>query len=614
MDEKTHLLRFGDCELDPVRHELRRNGEPVEIQPRVFDCLRYLVENHERGVGKQELQDRVWTGQVVTDAAMTRAIMKARRAIGDDGDSPRWIRTLHARGYRFIGPVQRIATTATTASPAAAQVPAAATPGPEVDVAADRTSAGSARAAGRERRRQAAVWLLLGVVAMAGLAGLVLWRGAGLLPSAVGDNAVIAVLPVANATGDPDLDWMELGLMGQLGRHLEHGAGRPVVPVRTVLSALEPEGRRAEPTPALLARLLRTTGASHVLAARIERSGQQLQLQYSLHAPEGRVRERILLGGSPTELARGLMHDVDATLSWSGGRNPVAQDDLVTEAYLRGLALQLQGRSSEAEPLFRMAIEAAPASFWPRYELALSIRNQGRAQEAEALLVALDDHGETGTDWLARVALHNALAVTWIEQQRYDEAEVELRGCLRALEGHHDPRRESACLGNLGIVATHQGRLDEAEELLERAGGRLRHLPMGEPGWILHSRGQVADRRGDPASAEALFEQAVAANRLAGNVGHEARSLAALADIRVQQARFAEAREPLVQAAGLFGSTGDRQRQAVRLLDLAEVHLRLGQPGEAGQVLEQCRPIVESLDQETGLAGRIAALEQALGH
>lgn len=124
MPDSAILYRFGDCELDPVRHELRRAGTVVDVQPRVFDCLLYLVANRERSVSKQELQERVWSGQVVTDAALTRAIMKARRAIGDDAESPAWIRTVHARGYRFVGAVEVLDGVAPAPPAAASWVPA----------------------------------------------------------------------------------------------------------------------------------------------------------------------------------------------------------------------------------------------------------------------------------------------------------------------------------------------------------------------------------------------------------------------------------------------------------------------------------------------------------
>jgi DNA-binding winged helix-turn-helix (wHTH) protein/dipeptidyl aminopeptidase/acylaminoacyl peptidase len=100
------LYRFGDCEVDALRFELRRRGEAVPIEPQVFELLSYLLEHRSRVVTRAELNDVVWKGRVVTDAALNSRIKAARSAIGDDGKSQSSIKTLHRTGYRFVGPVE----------------------------------------------------------------------------------------------------------------------------------------------------------------------------------------------------------------------------------------------------------------------------------------------------------------------------------------------------------------------------------------------------------------------------------------------------------------------------------------------------------------------------
>ncbi len=97
------LYRFDDCELDVGRRELRRSGVLRSIEPQVFDLLLFLVQNSDRLVSKAELIKAVWSGRFVSDAALSSRIMAARRAIGDTGASQRLIRTVHSRGFRFIG-------------------------------------------------------------------------------------------------------------------------------------------------------------------------------------------------------------------------------------------------------------------------------------------------------------------------------------------------------------------------------------------------------------------------------------------------------------------------------------------------------------------------------
>ena len=83
----SSVIRFNDCEFDPDRRELRRNGEVVPLEPRVFALLLYLIEQRHRAVDKDEIQDTVWAGMIVSETALTRAIMKARRAVGDSADT-----------------------------------------------------------------------------------------------------------------------------------------------------------------------------------------------------------------------------------------------------------------------------------------------------------------------------------------------------------------------------------------------------------------------------------------------------------------------------------------------------------------------------------------------
>lgn len=105
---------FDEFVLDTARYELRRAENVVRVEPQVFDVMVYLVANHQRVVTKEELFASVWGGRFVGEAALTSRIKAARRALGDDGESQRYIRTIRGRGYRFVGRV----TTTSQAAPA----------------------------------------------------------------------------------------------------------------------------------------------------------------------------------------------------------------------------------------------------------------------------------------------------------------------------------------------------------------------------------------------------------------------------------------------------------------------------------------------------------------
>lgn len=132
------IYAFGELEVDDAAYELRRAGIRVRLEPKVFDVLVRLLRHRERVVTKTELLETVWVGEHVTEAALPRAIAAARKAIGDDRQGQRWIRTVHGRGYRFVGPVRE---QAGTPAPAAENVSEPRRAGPPKDLLIGRDAA-----------------------------------------------------------------------------------------------------------------------------------------------------------------------------------------------------------------------------------------------------------------------------------------------------------------------------------------------------------------------------------------------------------------------------------------------------------------------------------------
>jgi TolB-like protein/DNA-binding winged helix-turn-helix (wHTH) protein len=100
--------RFTEFEIDLSQQELRRLGAAVHIEPQVFDLIVHLVRNHDRIVSKDELIETIWNGRIISEAALSSRINGARRALGDNGNDQALIRTLHKRGFRFVGDVQAV--------------------------------------------------------------------------------------------------------------------------------------------------------------------------------------------------------------------------------------------------------------------------------------------------------------------------------------------------------------------------------------------------------------------------------------------------------------------------------------------------------------------------
>lgn len=117
------MWRFGGFALDTARYELRHGDDVIRVEPQVFDVLTHLVRHHDRFVTKEELFDTVWGGRFVGEAALTSRIKAARRALGDDGESQRFIRTVRGRGYQFVASLDGAAPAPLTAVAASAPPP-----------------------------------------------------------------------------------------------------------------------------------------------------------------------------------------------------------------------------------------------------------------------------------------------------------------------------------------------------------------------------------------------------------------------------------------------------------------------------------------------------------
>ncbi len=96
------IYRFGPFELDTGKVELRSGGEVCSVEPQVFELLALLVDNRERLVSKDEIIEKVWDGRVVSEAAVASRIKSARKVLGDDGKTQRFIKTIHRQGFRFV--------------------------------------------------------------------------------------------------------------------------------------------------------------------------------------------------------------------------------------------------------------------------------------------------------------------------------------------------------------------------------------------------------------------------------------------------------------------------------------------------------------------------------
>jgi TolB-like protein/DNA-binding winged helix-turn-helix (wHTH) protein len=285
-------LRFGRYVLDLDRGCLFLDGSEIALRPKTFAVLRHLLENSGRLVSKDELFDSVWRNLAVTDDALVQSIGELRRALGQDG--PGFIKTVPRRGYRFEADVTSDSST-DGYSVSAASVPAAATDTPRpssADIRA-RSLLGFLTAALGGSRIGSVSALGFAVLIAAGI----LWAGVGThwkfssLPGlidrssmanmVVGAKPAIAILPVANQSGDPTREYFADGLtqdiIGALGRF-------PELTVMSWNAVFPYKGNPASPD-----QIARSLAVRYQVEGSVLQTGDRVRMTTQLVNSQGRV-------------------------------------------------------------------------------------------------------------------------------------------------------------------------------------------------------------------------------------------------------------------------------------------------------------------------------------
>lgn len=616
---------FGQCEIVPATYSLRVDGAAVQVEPKVFELLVFLLAHRERLVTEEELLEGVWPGRYVTESVLTRAIYEARRALGDDSRRQWAIKTVHSRGYQFVAPVVVDASAdETPEAPAAgiapapesvpqSTVPQDAVPPPTVpphDTAGD---AGNATLPGRRKR-----WLAAGAAAallLAATSSLFFW----LRPDAEPERERIAVVPFAVEPGVGDLAWGELALPRLLADVLTERADVVVFPANRVRQALLQQGVGGDEAPSAQVRALRDVfGVDHVLFGRFGLDGGRLRVDYDLVAADGRRRSGRALGDGPghltTRLAQAVARDLEVAYAAGVPTRKIGPDELVNEAFARGLNALLGGELAEALRYFETCLAADPDNGWARYEAGNVLLLLGHWDDArEAFERAAGGAAQTRDLNLAGVAASGLGLLAW-RRGRLDDAEAAFHLAREHFEAADRRANLASALGNLGILADNRGELDRAREHYETA--LTLYRGEGERAGESASYANLAvieRKRGNLEAAAELQQRAIDLQRQIGLRDMLVFSLTHMGEIERERGRWRQATGLLEEALELARATGHRVGEGDALAVRGALAVDLGNPGAGSADLRAAREIYAALGvpaNDARAALRLAAILQ----
>jgi TolB-like protein len=360
---------FGDCKLDPDRHELQKQGRAVAVEPKAFDVLLYLVEHRDRLIGREEFNRQIWGGRHVSDWALSTCIKNARLAIGDSGKRQDYIRTVPRKGFRFVGNVE-----------VRGQDRAAAAPDTDAIVS-------------------------------------------GLTDPSLAGRPSIAVLPLENMSGNPEQEYFSDGMTEDIITALSRLRWLLVIARNSTFTY---KGKAVD-----VKRIGRDMGARYVLEGSVRKAGSRVRVSVQLiQAETGNHiwaqrydRELADIFALQDELTEAISANVDAELAGSErqfahGKNT---DLNAWDLYQRGMWHYYKYSKdgfAKARPLFDRAIKKAPEFARPFSALAITAYSQsaqGYVDDAAAVLdqglrdakhaIALDDRDSFNHYTLGQVCI-----------------------------------------------------------------------------------------------------------------------------------------------------------------------------------------------------------------
>jgi TolB-like protein/DNA-binding winged helix-turn-helix (wHTH) protein/Flp pilus assembly protein TadD len=432
---KYQSIRFGPFELKLKSGELCRDGATVKLPPQPFKVLSLLAENAGQLVTREEIQQQVWGTDTFVDfdKGLNFCIKQIREALGDNAQSPQYIETLPRRGYRFIAPVENIATIVIPSHESA-----------EPQKLQSTHSAPSAAAAPGKPLR-IFQWRTLGVALLLLLPLVVyfFWQRFASQARPPAKKIMLAVLPFENLNGDTAEDYFSDGLTEEMITQI--GGLRPErLSVIARTTSLTYKNAKKD-----IRQIGRELGVSYVLEGSVRREADRVRItvqliqvsdQTHLWAETYERNERDMLqlqSDVANRVARSLALEL-LPVSSSDSIEVRSSNPEAYEAYLKGRYLVTKDTLPDLErsiPYFDQAAEKDP-NFAPAYAAATDARVLLTTWNNTSALEALS---KAKADALKSVELNPAFAeahaalgsVNFYFEWNWPEAEANIK---RAIE------------------------------------------------------------------------------------------------------------------------------------------------------------------------------------
>jgi DNA-binding winged helix-turn-helix (wHTH) protein/tetratricopeptide (TPR) repeat protein len=558
-------FRFGDYRIDAATRELTDAGGTVPLPPRVFDCLKFLIERRDRAVGRDELIDAMWGARGATDVQLAQLVLQCRRAVGDDGQAQRAIRTVAGFGYRWVAPVDAPAVDAATNADSTSQEPVV-----------DSTS---------PRSRARIGWTIMTAAILVAAIALVLRRAPPARPGAEAARVLVAPIRVEDA----DARWLRLGGMDVVVNRLR--ANRvPVLPSDATVAMLRGD---ANDTQDAIAAHARDAGARTTVTLSAARADALWRITATIRDAGASERTERVEGADPLVALRQIADRISGALGYAAAEPmPSGGNPAVALTLQQARAALLANDIDGARTL--LASNAALVADEPllQEQLAEVDIRAGRYAQAAKAIEALLARGDNPPAF--RATLLNARGLVDVRTGRFARAGDDFSQALALLGAGADPivlgrahLGKGISLTSLQDYAGAQGEYARAREAFERA---------GDPGSVARvdsDLGALENLRGHPSQAAIYLDRARERFASLGMIQEEINALQLLFVARRAELADADAadaidrawaqRDRIVSPSSILSTGLYRVESLLRLGRLSEADALIASLGESGR-------------------------------
>ncbi|WP_105167290.1 winged helix-turn-helix domain-containing protein [Pseudoalteromonas sp. T1lg23B] len=362
--------QFADYEFDTaqkllcLKNSVDSDGPRcIPLRNKVAKLLCYLIENRERVVSKEELLDAIWAQNVLRENSLTQSVRELRSVLNDNAQSPEYIKTFTQLGYRWVCETSAITTEAA-----------------EVAVQPRHQSQLAKR-----------FWMvLLGVLFVVVLGGYLLSNadsGVSLEKQKITKNSLM-ILPLNNATNDPSMSWLELGLADMLAVTLQGDSRIQVTSPASGRLLLVEKGLSWPASRIQIKAILEEQGIAAALLGSVRLYDGQQVLDFMIVYANGDVKQGSMAFASlPAEVLKISRQIITLMLSEDPvGQLQVKGEPVESLAIAQGLAQFYQSGPLLAQKYFKAALEINKHNYWTYIYLANAQLASGQWQLATQTL------------------------------------------------------------------------------------------------------------------------------------------------------------------------------------------------------------------------------------